>query len=102
VGRLGCYACHEVPGFENAKPIGVGLNDWGKKPADRLAFEDIANYLKEKYHFVNHLSDENGKPNAQPEHGKLPYDAFFGELLMHGHRSREGYLHQKIVEPRSF
>ncbi len=103
VGRLGCYACHDIPGFENAKPIGVGLNDWGKKPPDRLAFEDIGNYIRKHYYLVDSLTDEHGKPNAHPhEDGKQPYEEFFAEHLMHGHRSREGYLHQKLVEPRSF
>ena len=64
VARQGCYACHDIPGFDNAKPIGVGLNDWGKKPPDRLAFEDIANFIKQKYHVVESLTDEQGKPNA--------------------------------------
>ncbi len=102
VGRQGCYACHDIPGFDNAKPIGVGLNDWGKKPADRLAFEDIANHLKHNYYFVESLTDEDGKPNAQPKGGKLPYEKFFADMLDHHHRSREGYLHQKLLEPRSY
>src|SRR5262249_13414914 len=31
IAREGCYACHEIPGFGDAKPIGTTLNDWGKK-----------------------------------------------------------------------
>src|SRR5262249_20810051 len=27
VGRQGCFGCHDIPGFETAKPIGTGLND---------------------------------------------------------------------------
>lgn len=110
VTRLGCYACHDVPGMENIKPIGVGLNDWGKKPADRLAFEDIANFIREKYHVVSKLTDEHGKPNAHVKvverDGKQvrldPYEEFFAEMLDHHHRAREGYLHQKLVDPRSY
>jgi cbb3-type cytochrome oxidase cytochrome c subunit len=102
VARQGCYACHDIPGFDNAKPIGVGLNDWGKKPADRLAFEDIANFIKQKYHVVESLTDEQGKPNAHAKDGKPPYEQFFAEMLDHTHRSREGYLHQKLVDPRSY
>ncbi len=52
VGRLGCYACHDIPGFETAKPIGTGLNDWGKKDPDRIAFEDGETWLKEHYSIV--------------------------------------------------
>jgi mono/diheme cytochrome c family protein len=52
IGRQGCYACHDVPGFETAKPIGTGLNDWGKKDAERLAFEDGAAWAEEHFHRV--------------------------------------------------
>ena len=34
--RLGCFGCHTIPGFENAKPIGTALNDWGLKSPARL------------------------------------------------------------------
>lgn len=57
VSRLGCYGCHDIPGFESAKSIGVGLNDWGKKPADRLAFEDIHNFFNAKYFPVDSARD---------------------------------------------
>jgi mono/diheme cytochrome c family protein len=49
ISRLGCYGCHGIPGFEGAKPIGTTLNDWGKKDAERLAFEDAAIYVHEHY-----------------------------------------------------
>src|SRR5262249_32691339 len=52
IGRLGCYGCHDIPGFETAKPIGTGLNDWGKKDADRLAFEDAESFVKSHYNIV--------------------------------------------------
>ena len=31
ISRLGCFGCHNIPGFENAKPIGTPLNGWGSK-----------------------------------------------------------------------
>src|SRR5205807_4179144 len=98
VARLGCYACHDIPGFDNAKSIGVDLNDWGKKDPGRLAFENIKAFINDKYHVVPSLVDEKGKP-VGPDHGKPPYEQFFAEQLGvggHGHHglSREGYLHQ--------
>ena len=27
----GCFGCHTIPGYEDAKPIGTGLADWGRK-----------------------------------------------------------------------
>ena len=52
IGRMGCYACHDVPGFEQAKPIGTALNDWGKKDPARLAYEDADAFVREHYNIV--------------------------------------------------
>jgi cytochrome c2 len=38
IGHYGCYACHNIPGFEKAKPIGVELSEWGNKPVHLLDF----------------------------------------------------------------
>ena len=34
----GCYGCHTIPGYEDAKPIGVELTTEGSKPVDKLDF----------------------------------------------------------------
>ena len=99
INRLGCFACHEIPGFAASKPIGTQLNDWGKKDAERLAFEDIATYVKERYAKVESMTDEKGL-GIKPEGGKPPYEAYFMEALEN--HTREGFLHQKLVEPRSY
>ncbi len=46
ITRYGCYGCHDIPGFEVARPIGTALQDWGKKDTSRLAFEHIHEYLQ--------------------------------------------------------
>ena len=46
LGRYGCYGCHDIPNFENARPIGTTLQDWGRKDTSRLAPEHIEEYLK--------------------------------------------------------
>ena len=38
IGRYGCYACHNVPGFENAQPIGTELTEAGSKLISQLDF----------------------------------------------------------------
>jgi mono/diheme cytochrome c family protein len=99
ITRLGCFGCHEIPGFATAKPIGTPLNDWGKKDPERLAFEDIDAYVNEHYHPVDQMQDDKGHgPSA--EEGKPPYEQFFLDALHH--HTREGFLHQKLVEPRSY
>ena len=45
IAKYGCYGCHDIPGFETAKPIGAALADWGRKESSKLAFEHIAEYL---------------------------------------------------------
>src|SRR5262249_39037245 len=52
IGRLGCYGCHDVPGFDTTKPIGTPLNDWGKKDPERLAFEDAEGFVREHFNIV--------------------------------------------------
>ncbi|MFO0863622.1 MAG: c-type cytochrome [Gemmataceae bacterium] len=99
VSRLGCYACHEIPGYDTAKPIGVQLNDWGKKDASRLAFEDVVAFVREKYTVVDSMTDKDGNP-VKTE--KPAVEKFFADMLDHHGQNRMGYLHQKINEPRSY
>lgn len=102
VGNAGCYACHDVPGFENAKPIGTALNDWGKKDAERLAFEDIGAYLKKHYQVVKSLGDDKDVHDhaLHYDQGKAPYEQFYHNEI--AHHSRIGFLNQKLLEPRSY
>ncbi|SVB64168.1 uncharacterized protein METZ01_LOCUS217022, partial [marine metagenome] len=34
----GCFGCHNIPGYENAKPIGTELTVEGSKPVNKLDF----------------------------------------------------------------
>ncbi|HEV3260184.1 MAG TPA: hypothetical protein VG013_25230, partial [Gemmataceae bacterium] len=106
INRYGCFGCHNVPGFETAKPIGTPLNDWGKKDAERLAFEDAAAYVYD-HHNTKVPSRYDAKDPSKPSNewsevkdGKVPYEKFYFELLNHQHR--EGFLHEKLDEPRSY
>ncbi|MGH9388213.1 MAG: c-type cytochrome, partial [Vicinamibacteria bacterium] len=38
IAHYGCFGCHEIPGFENAKPIGTELTEEGSKAVHRLDF----------------------------------------------------------------
>jgi mono/diheme cytochrome c family protein len=92
ITRLGCYGCHDTPGFATSKPIGTPLNDWGKKDPERLAFEDIVAYVENHYRTGEHGEHAEGQ--------KPTYDEFFFGALEH--HQREGFLHQKLEEPRSY
>ncbi|HJT77691.1 MAG TPA: cytochrome c, partial [Gemmataceae bacterium] len=140
INRYGCFGCHNVPGFETAKPIGTPLNDWGKKDPERLAFEDIVSYVEDHHNVVpervtaedlakmkerlQQLQEkEQGGPLSGAEKmelsrvqadvdraekeplwaekdGKKPYEQFFYTALEN--HQREGFLHQKLAEPRSY
>jgi len=108
IGAYGCFGCHDIPGFETAKPIGTPLNDWGKKDADRLAFENVTAYVRDHYHFVPLRDDPKDprKPDqdwvfkTEGDQTKAPYEQFFADALEH--HQREGFLNQKLAEPRSF
>jgi mono/diheme cytochrome c family protein len=129
--RLGCYGCHDIPGFEQSKPVGTALNDWGKKDPARLAFEDSDAFVREHYNIVpvrrtpQELDkavaelEEKGKGLTAAEKRELrelkelqkhpwapdgdrrePYEKhFYDELEHHG---REGFLHLKLEDPRSY
>lgn len=128
IGKYGCYACHDVPGFEDAKPIGATLNDWGRKETSKLAFEHISEYMHFKHdHHGGHghgghghaeggqahtdteeLESEEGDPHADQvrpwwrditRESPMPSPYFEHEIQSH---SRIGFLEQKLREPRSY
>jgi cytochrome c551/c552 len=55
LSRYGCFGCHDIPGFETAKPIGTPLANWGRKDPAQLAFENIGTFL------ANHGVDVDGR-----------------------------------------
>ncbi|HEV3023138.1 MAG TPA: hypothetical protein VGX76_11755, partial [Pirellulales bacterium] len=110
ISRLGCSGCHDIPGFEYAKPIGTGLADWGRKETSKLAFEMIKEYLTEHPPSAAHgkAAHDKGTHASGEEagaHGLSVDDldgdtGFFVEALLH--HQREGFLWQKLREPRSY
>ena len=41
IQKYGCWGCHELAGFENAKPIGVELTEEGSKPLHQFDFGHV-------------------------------------------------------------
>ena len=75
ISRLGCFGCHAIPGFENAKPIGTPLNGWGIKCPARLDYGHITEYLDDQ---------EQPRETAQRD----GTDQFYQEKIMHETRAR--------------
>ena len=86
ISRLGCFGCHTIPGFENAKPIGTALNDWGSKSPP--------------------VSITGTSPNTSPINPRMKTgdrdgtDLFYQEKIRH--ETRIGFLYQKLHRPRSY
>ncbi|MBA3484409.1 MAG: c-type cytochrome [Pirellulales bacterium] len=123
IGKYGCFGCHDIPGFEDAKPIGTALVDWGRKETSKLAFENIHKFLE-----THHINPKNpGEPasaGGEPSHDAASTEAHAeGEehAVAHGHldpadfddkdsyfvqslnsHGRDGFLWQKLRYPRSF
>jgi cytochrome c2 len=93
INKYGCFGCHDIPGFEDAKPIGTALADWGLKEPSKLAFEHIAQYLAH-----GHGDHEHGDDHAAQDDQALP--PFFESQLLAGNRI--GFLYQKLREPRGY
>ncbi|MCA9047998.1 MAG: c-type cytochrome [Planctomycetaceae bacterium] len=110
INRYGCYACHEIPGFEEARPIGVALQNWGRKDTSQLGFEHIQEYLHhhgepDGSSTVERIEDalataESGalEGTQQLEEG-LSAAYFYDSIQHHG---RPGFVWQKLRNPRSY
>ncbi len=89
ISRLGCFGCHNIPGFEDAKPIGTPLNGWGLKSPTKLDFA----------HIVEFLDDHRTKTDE----GEYEYDGtdeYYHEKL--ADHTRTGFLFQKLHRPRCY
>ncbi len=99
ITKYGCFACHDVPGFEDAKPIGTALTDWGRKDPSKLAFEHIVEYI-EHGHGHGHGGDAGHGSGTDDTSDQEIDDSFYMHRL-EGH-DRTGFIWQKLTEPRSY
>jgi cytochrome c551/c552 len=106
LSRYGCFGCHDIPGYENTKPTGTPLANWGRKDVSQLAFENIGVFLET--HGIEQDGSDAPKAEQHPGghvHGldPLDYDPDTGYFLqaLNAHQ-RQGFLWQKLRMPRSF
>jgi cytochrome c2 len=127
ISRYGCFGCHDIPGYEGAKPIGTPLASWGRKDPAQLAFENIGEFLKLHSDFLptkaGAASHGAHQPAGEPGlaanpgdhaegghaegHGVNPLDDKFDNdtgyfLQSLNSHERHGFLWQKLRMPRSF
>ncbi|MEX0585058.1 MAG: hypothetical protein WD176_00340, partial [Pirellulales bacterium] len=79
VSRYGCYGCHDIAGFEEARPIGTALQDWGRKDTSKLAPEHIEEYLH-----------HHGEPDGSSTHAAVEeiIDPSYAEKATHEQRMK--------------
>lgn len=52
VRKYGCYACHDIAGFEDAQPIGVELTAEGSKPIHQFDFGHVHDVPHTRYDWI--------------------------------------------------
>jgi mono/diheme cytochrome c family protein len=106
LSRYGCFGCHDIPGYESAKPIGTPLANWGRKDLSQLAFENVGAFLAT--HGINgdEKPAEHGEQGGSNAHGLDPDrvddpDTGYFVQSLNSHQ-RHGFLWQKLRMPRGF
>lgn len=117
ISRYGCYGCHDIPGYEDARPIGVALQDWGRKDTSKLGLEHIEEFLHHHgetgyRNFDEALGDstlervkegmamaEDGSVSEEKLEPEMTHAYFYDSLLHHG---RPGFIWQKLRGPRTY
>jgi cytochrome c2 len=73
LAKLACYSCHDIPGFEDAKPAGAALADWGRKESSKIAFEQVSHFVMHSLHGAGHAaghSDHGGQEGVHATSGE--------------------------------
>jgi cytochrome c2 len=52
ITKYGCYGCHDIRGFENAKPIGTELTQEGSKPLHQFDFGHVHSVSHTRHDWV--------------------------------------------------
>ncbi len=76
IRQYGCYSCHNIPGFENEKPIGTDLTEEGSKNAHGFDFGLIDIEKTKQAWFKQKLLDprifDHGKIKTADEQLRMP------------------------------
>jgi cytochrome c551/c552 len=104
LAKLACYSCHDIPGFEDAKPAGAALADWGRKESSRIAFEQASHFVMHQIAAGHgghggpghHGHEAHGSAgHGEPGHAEAPANPFATDLA---YVAKEGEVH---VDPAS-
>ena len=97
ISHYGCYACHQIPGFETATPPGTKLTNWAEKPLGQLDFA----FYDHAFHDMRHEKEHIYHNVYRPEHETLnywsPIDDDAPEQIGHTHAA---FAKHKMLNPR--
>ena len=83
INHYGCYACHDIQGFEHVNPVGTELTEEGSKSVHKLDFGlihlDHTNYAWFEQKLRNPRIFDEGKVKARDEKLKMPNFNFTDE-----------------------
>ena len=119
LSRYGCFGCHDIPGYETAKPIGTPLAELGPQghvaarvrehrhvPGNARHRRDRRSIMmptRAKRQKIEHAEDEEhgGHAELDPLDDKYDADTAYFLQSLNSHQ-RHGFLWQKLRMPRSF
>jgi cytochrome c551/c552 len=87
IAKLACYSCHDIPGFEDGKPAGAALADWGRKDASRIAFEQAGQFV------MHQFAAKHGDHGSHGHHGADAHAATASGMHHLAAHARDGGQH---------
>ncbi len=96
IGKLACYSCHDIPGFEDAKPAGAALADWGRKDPSRIAFEQVVQFVMNDISHGGHHDDPH--KGMMSSHGSSVADHSDADHADTDHGSEEHVSNNVVFE----
>lgn len=95
--HYGCYACHNIRGFEDTTPPGTDLSQWAEKPVTQLDFAFYDNAFHDMRHERKDVFGYIYPPDAKDlrHYSPLPDDA--QEEITHTHHA---FAKHKLENPR--
>ena len=85
ISHYGCYACHNIRGFETTTPPGTDLSIWAEKPVGQLDFA----FYDHAFHHLREEKEEIYSPiyphDADELNLRSPLDDQAREQISHTH-----------------
>ena len=81
VGRLGCFGCHDMPGFEPPSPSASASWTGARRTPTGWPSRTSPASSRSTSHIVPSLNDKDGKPlgNEVKDGRRSPYEKFFAD-----------------------